>query len=142
MNEMNESGIPKLVRGVKYVAPRIDIVISDELPSGMPLIIDWYPIENPIFYVSPQDLMKIVRVLLSDVNRYQTITKADDCELYWTCGGGVYGEQLMSAIVQYFKNYTGVSTGNMDIDIQNFFEDLNTYADYPRHLIWTQYGSM
>ncbi len=133
---------PILVRGAMYIAPRINIQRTNEFPSGKLLINDWCLRENPIFFVSPHDLMEIARVLFKDINRYLAITSAEDCELYWACGGGKYGEQLMSAVVKYFQNYTGVLTENMNTDLQTFFGDLNEYADYPRNLVLTQYGYM
>ena len=81
-------------------------------------------------------------ILLSDINRYRAITSVEDCELYWACGGGVCGEQIMSAVIKYFQNYIKVLTGNLNAEDQTFFGDLNAYADYPMNLVWTHYGYM
>jgi hypothetical protein len=138
------SGPPPLLRGKTYVAPRKELGPNNIVPDGSPLRDTWCIRGNPLFFVSPEDLMRIVKVFMSNRDKYLDMTTAEDCELYWACGDGK--EQLMAAVIIFFREKFTHSpelfAGDNESIEQQLFKSLNEYADYPRNLIPTLYGLM
>ena len=131
---------PRLTRAKTYVAPRESIKPSNILPSGLPLKDNWCICGNPIFFVESADLAKLVRILIDDPVTYALMITAEDCKLFRACGSG--GESLMAAIVLYFRVHMSINglTGDNEKDFQKLFNALDSYADYPRHLVRTPFG--